>query len=55
MIRLANIKGDYFTHDPKKYHVKGNKTGKAYTLGSEIKVKLIRADLEERVIDFSLA
>ena len=55
MIRLASIRGDYFTHDPKKYHVKGNKTGKAYTLGSEIKVKLVRADLEERVIDFALA
>lgn len=55
MIRLSNIKGDYFTHDPKKYRVKGNKTGKAYTLGSEIKVKLMRADMEERVIDFELA
>jgi ribonuclease R len=55
MIRLANMKSDYFTHDPKKYQVRGNKTGKAYTLGSEIKVKLTRADMEERVLDFELA
>lgn len=55
MIRLSNIRGDYFVHDPKKYQVKGEKTGKAYTLGSEIKVKLVRADMEERVLDFVLA
>jgi ribonuclease R len=55
MIRLSNIRGDYFVHDPKKYRVKGEKTGRAYTLGSEIRVKLVRADMEERVLDFELA
>ena len=28
MIRLANIKGDYFVHDPSKYQVKGERTKK---------------------------
>jgi ribonuclease R len=54
MVRLSNIRGDFFTHEPNKYRVKGGKTGKTYTLGSEIRVKLTRADMEERVLDFEL-
>lgn len=54
MVRLSNIRGDFFTHEPNKYRVKGGKSGKTYTLGSEIRVKLTRADMEERVLDFEL-
>ncbi len=54
MVRLSTIKGDFFTHEASKYRVKGNKTGKTYTLGSEVRVKLVRADMEERVLDFEL-
>ncbi len=54
MIRLSSMKSDYFTHEAHKYRVKGNRTGKTYTLGSEIRVKLTRADMEERVLDFEL-
>ena len=54
MIRLSALKGEYFTHDPKKYHVKGERTGRTFALGSDIRVKLTRADMEERVIDFEL-
>jgi ribonuclease R len=54
MIRLSSMKSDYFTHEASKYRVKGNRTGKTYTLGSEVRVKLTRADMEERVLDFEL-
>ncbi len=54
MVRLASMKQDYFTHEPNKYRVKGNRTGKTYMLGGEVRVKLTRADMEERVIDFEL-
>lgn len=54
MIRLASIRGDYFEHIANKYHVKGQKTGKIYRLGDEIRVKLIRADKDERQLDFEL-
>jgi ribonuclease R len=55
MIRLASMKSDFFTHEASKYRVKGNRTGKMYTLGGEIRIKLTRADMEERVLDFELA
>lgn len=54
MVRLASIKGDFFTHEARKYRIKGNRTGKIYSLGGEIRVKLTRADMEERVLDFEL-
>lgn len=54
MIKLASIRGDYYTHEASKYRVKGDKKGKVYTLGDEIKIKLVRADLEERQIDYEL-
>lgn len=54
MIRLSSMKSDFFTHEASKYRVKGNRTGKVYSLGGEIRVKLIRADMEERVLDFEL-
>lgn len=54
MVRLATIKSDYFEHEAKKYRIKGQKTGKIYRLGDEVKVKLIRADKDERQLDFEL-
>ena len=54
MVRLASIKSDYFEHEALKYRIKGQKTGKVYRLGDEVKVKLIRADKDERQLDFEL-
>jgi ribonuclease R len=54
MVRLSSIKSDFFTHEPAKYRIKGTRTGKIYTLGDTVRVKLVRADAEERLIDFEL-
>jgi len=54
MVRLASLKGDYFTHEASKFRVKGEKSGATYSLGQEVRIKLTRADLEERQLDFEL-
>lgn len=54
MVRLASIKGDYFEHHASQYCVKGQKTGQIYRLGDSVQVKLIRADKDERQLDFEL-
>ena len=54
MVRLATIKSDYFEHEASKYQIKGQKTGKVYRLGDKVRVKLARADAEERQLDFEL-
>jgi len=54
MVRLGSLKGDFFTHEARSYHVKGQKSGKIYRLGDAVKVKLIRADKDERQLDFEI-
>jgi ribonuclease R len=54
MVRLAAIKGDYYEHDPKGYRIKGQKTGKVYRLGDEVKIKLVKVLKDERQLDFEL-
>jgi len=54
MIRLSALKGDFFEHQASKYRVHGSKTGKTYSLGDEIRIKLTRADVENRELDFVL-
>ena len=54
MVRLSSIKSDFFEHEANKYRIKGQKTGKVYRLGDEVTVKLIRADKDERQLDFEL-
>lgn len=54
MVKLASIRGDYYNHEASKYRVKGDRKGKTFSLGDEIKIKLTRADLEERQIDFEI-
>jgi ribonuclease R len=54
MVRLATIKSDYFEHEASKYQIKGQKTGKTYSLGDKVTVKLTRADKDERQLDFEL-
>ncbi len=54
MVRLASIKSDFFEHEASKYRIKGQKTGKIYRLGDAVRVKLTRADKDERQLDFEL-
>ena len=54
MVRLGSLKDDFFTHEARSYHVKGQKSGKIYRLGDAVKVKLIRADKDERQLDFEI-
>lgn len=54
MVKLSSIKSDYFEHEAKKYRIRGQKTGKIYRLGDEVRVKLVRADKDDRQLDFEL-
>jgi ribonuclease R len=54
MVKLSSIKSDFFEHEAKKYRIKGKKTGKTYHLGDVVRVKLVRADKDDRQLDFEL-
>ncbi len=54
MVKLSSMKNDFFEHQASKYQVKGQRTGKIYRLGDTVTVKLMRADADERQLDFEL-
>ena len=54
MIHISKLGNDFFTFDEKKYAVIGERTGKKYTLGDPIKVKIEKIDLDKKAIDMTL-
>ncbi len=54
MVRLTDIKGDYFSFDESNYRIVGNNTGQVITLGDDVRVKILRTDINRRVIDLQL-
>ncbi|MDE6181807.1 MAG: ribonuclease R, partial [Eubacteriales bacterium] len=52
MISVKNIEDDYYFYDEKNMQYFGEKTGKVYSLGDRVKVKLIKANLYEKTLDF---
>lgn len=51
MVTLEDIQFDRFHFDQKNYQIVGAKTGKTFTMGSAIKVKIKELDLRKRTID----
>ena len=54
MIHISKLGDDYFVHEKSKYQIKGERTGKRFRLGDEIQVKLVKANVDERQLDFEL-
>jgi ribonuclease R len=54
MIRLATLTDDFYVLDPKHYAIVGEKTKKKYQLGQKIRIKLVSADLERRIMDWEI-
>ncbi len=55
MISIRDLDDDYYVFDEKNYCLIGERKKKKYQLGDLVKVQLIRANLQERLIDFVLA
>ncbi len=54
MVRIRDIKGDYYIFDEKQYAIVGERTKKTYTLGDEVVVMVKSTDLIKRHLDFAL-
>jgi ribonuclease R len=52
MVNVRNMGDDFYSLDEKAYAMVGAKSGKRYQLGSEVKVKLLGADLDKKQLDF---
>ncbi|NQX98093.1 MAG: ribonuclease R, partial [Flavobacteriales bacterium] len=54
MVRLSDIEGDYYTFDAPNYCAVGKNTGQEYRMGDQVKIKVRRADLVKKQLDFEL-
>jgi ribonuclease R len=54
MVRIRDIKSDYYIFDEKQYAIVGQSTKHIYQLGNEVKIKVKNTDLERKHLDFNL-
>jgi ribonuclease R/exosome complex exonuclease DIS3/RRP44 len=54
MVRTRDLKDDHYTFDEKQYALVGHFTKKKYQLGDEVSVKVKKADLDRKHLDFTL-
>lgn len=54
MVRIRDIKGDYYIFDERQYALVGERTKEMYQLGDEVIVMVKKTDLIKRHLDFSL-
>lgn len=54
LIRLENIKDDYYIYDEASMKLVGKRTNKVFKLGDKVKIKVISANKLLRRIDFEL-
>jgi ribonuclease R len=53
MVRLMDMKDDFYMLDEQNYAMVGQNSGKRWRLGDKVKVKLLNANVTERMIDFA--
>ncbi|SDW09112.1 RNAse R [Lutibacter oricola] len=54
MVRIRDIKDDYYIYDEKQYALVGQSTQNMYQLGEQVKIKVKNTDLERKHLDFTL-
>ena len=54
LIKVSSLTNDHYVFDKKKFALIGYRTKKRYQLGQTVSVKIKKADLENRILDFVL-
>ncbi len=54
LVHFSNMLDDYYEFDEDNYHIIGEFTRKQYKLGDIVKIKVVKADLVKRTVDFML-
>jgi ribonuclease R len=54
LVSVRSLNDDYYELDKEQYALVGRDSGKSFTLGDEVKVKLTGVNVDNREIDFSL-
>lgn len=54
LVKLQDLKDDYYIFEPDFHRLVGEKTGKIYGLGQEVTIKVSKADVHLKQIDFQV-
>lgn len=54
MVRLSDIEGDYYNFDAENFCARGQRTGQEFRMGDDVRIKVKRADLIKKQLDFEL-
>lgn len=55
LVPIRDLEDDYYEFDEKNYCLMGRRTHRIYRLGDPIRIKVARANLERKQLDFALA
>jgi ribonuclease R len=55
LLHTRDMRDDYYIFDTKKLKITGRRSKKSYSLGSRIRVQIIKVNIEKRQIDLALA
>ena len=54
MVKLRDLKDDYYVLRERSYAVVGERTKKKYALGDSVRFKVVGADIERKTLDYRL-
>lgn len=54
MVSLRDIRDDYFEFNEEEYCVRSRSTGRTYRLGDRVKIRVSKANLEQKLLDYEL-
>ncbi|MEO8400719.1 MAG: ribonuclease R [Gammaproteobacteria bacterium] len=55
LVHISVLPNDYYHFDPLKHEIYGERSGTRYRLGDQVKIKVVRVDLDQRQMDFMLS
>ncbi len=54
LVRISSLVDDYYIFDDENYLFRGERTKKTYKIGDPVRIKVIKADVSQKEIDFML-
>lgn len=55
LVHVTSLPADYYQFDPVHHALQGDRSGRKYQIGQELKVKVVKVDPLERKVDFFIA
>ncbi len=55
LVHIRELDDDYYFFDEDNYSIIGRRNKKTYQLGDPVKIKIVKADLEKKQLDYTLA